>query len=158
MFTVPVGNFKRVATGYRPSANAVTVAGSGSVTDPEKAYDSDPSTYAYVNSYTTQIIYSGFGSAVASGAVLNINIGAALSGDPNSATLDISFNGGSSYDFSIPMGWVEYSVGSGIYTIPTNVIQYQIPNSLVLSGIKLRFKTDTTTAVSLLIYDIVINQ
>ena len=162
MFTIPVGNFKRVATGYRPSANSVSTTPIGSVSDVTNAYDSDPSTYSYASSSTgtTETIYSGFTSVVASSAILDMNIFAVVNGavSPN-ITIDISYNGGSSYDFSVPITWYPFGPNVWVTSGIDRDVLWAIPDNINLASVKIKVKTGvSTSAGSIMIYDIVINQ
>lgn len=157
MFTIPVGNFKQIVTGYRPTAGIGTITGDGAVANVANAYDGDPDTYCASTSATgtTETIYSGFNALVASsGASLQVTLEAGSIGFQ--VNVDVSFDGGANYLFPLP---ISTSIVGPSTIANKQVCTIAVPNGIFLSSVKVRTKTlSDPSGVYLYVYDIVINQ
>lgn len=168
MFTIPVGNFVKVSTVKRPSANSPTTNDFGTLTNPSYAYDTDPSTcaafYSGINpeggptydSYA-YCVYSGFSSFT----VLNAKLYVTVDGTGDGNTIMVSLDNGVNYPFQVVPS--TKLVGSDWVTV-LQTAHLSLPNAIDPTQIKVKVSSypanGTVTSVfsTLNVYDIYIEQ
>lgn len=152
-FTVPVCNFSKTTTTYRPTASNNTYSGTNSVVlNPAYAYDKSTSTFAQVNCATSgsaNLVMSGFDPFVTKSAVLTVNYDWVLLGGGVAAPkINYSTDGGLTISSNAMTGTTQtFSLADGIIA------------SQVIVTISIQEKTGTVgLATNANIYDVNITQ
>ena len=168
MFTVPVGNFVKVVTVKRPTANSVTTHDFGTVTNPANAYDSDPSTYAiFYSGFNPEAVpaYDSYAYAAYSGfdsfTVLNAKLYVTASGTGDGSTVMVSLDNGTTYPFQVNLSTKNVG-GSWVTNLQT--ANLSLPNAIDPTKIRVKVSsypangTVTSIESTLNVYDIYIEQ
>jgi hypothetical protein len=155
MFTSPVGNFAPTPSIYKPTNFTFSTHDTGTITNPELAYDLSPSTFAALLSGLTansdaNTSYFGFSPQITKNATLKITVSA--SGISHAAACVVAVYDGStlltSWSNAAVTGTLSYSLSDGV----------NMSNLSVVASVESFKVAHPGVGTSLWIFDILITQ